>query len=158
MSDSSRRRSRSVGFTLLELTAVLTIIGIFVSMAIPVYTVYVHRARASEALLQLETIAYLEEVRVLELGAPIALPPNPSVIPGPRPRRFEAHPAWADVGLRVEGPMYFQYRVELDGTDHFTAHAVGDVDGDGVFTRLWINSRDLRLHRQVGDADAGETP
>lgn len=141
------------GFSLLELSAVLTIMGLLVSIAVPAYTVYVHRARASEALLQLETIAYLEEVRVLELGAPIALPPNPSRIPGPTPARFESQPAWADLGLRIEGPVYFQYRVELEGPDHFTAIALGDVDGDGRVTRLDLNSRDLRLRRRV---DASE--
>ena len=146
------------GFTLLELTAVLTIIAILVSMAVPVYTVYLHRARGTEALLQLETISYLEEVRVLELGAPIALPPNPTRVPGLTPHPFEPHPAWADIGLRIEGPMYFQYRVDVDSDDHFTVHATGDVDGDGRPTRLWLSSRDLRVHRHVDSTERDETP
>lgn len=144
-----RRGPARTGFTLLELTAVLSILSLLVSLAIPVYSVYVSRARAAEALLQVETIAYLEEVRVLELGAPIALPANPSEVPGPQPARFRADPAWADLGLRIEGPVYFQYRVALDGEDHYVVTARGDVDGDGRVTRVTLSSRDLEVHREL---------
>lgn len=143
-------RSAARAFTLLELAAVLAIISILASLAVPTYVAYVHRAREVEALIQIETIAYLEEVRVLELGAPIALPRNPSTLPRRGPARFERQPEWLDLGLGLEGPVYFQYRVDLDGSDHFVATAVGDVDGDGVVTRVTLGSRDLELKRHVG--------
>ncbi|MEL7371600.1 MAG: prepilin-type N-terminal cleavage/methylation domain-containing protein [Myxococcota bacterium] len=147
---------KTKGFSLLELAVVLTILSMLVSLAVPTYTTYVHRAREAEAFLQVETIAYLEEVRVLELGAPIALPPNPSSRPGPRPAMFEQQSAWSDLGLRIEGPLYFQYRVDLEGSDHFIVTALGDVDGDGEFTRVTLSSQDLVVRRTIGPASNDE--
>ena len=140
---------KSRGFTLMELSVVLTIMSILVATAVPVYSMYVHRARGAEAFLQLETIAYLEEVRVLELGAPIALPPNPIPMPGPTPARLQRHPAWADLGFRTDGRLYFQYRVDLEGDDHFKATALGQNGGDRGFTRITLTSRDFDIRREV---------
>ena len=137
------------GFSLLELAAVLTIISLLVSLALPAYSHLVFRAREAEAFVQLETIAYLQEVRVLEMGAPIPCPKNPSVMPGRSPGRFEAHPAWADIGLIVTGPVFFQYQVELDGDDHFVVRAAGDPDGDGLITKFSLHSKNMDLIREV---------
>lgn len=138
---------RAKGFTLLELMTVLTIIAVLTSMAVPMYGAYVHRARVAEAYLQVETIAYLEEVRVLELGAPIALERNPPTRPGTQPGHFRSTEAWRDLGLDVSSRVYFQYWVELDGEDHYTVFAEGDPDGDGRPLRVTLSSRDLELSR-----------
>lgn len=148
-----RGRPAAAGFTLLEIAAVIAILSILVSLAVPVYSLYVYRAREAEALVQLETIAYLQEVRVLERGAPIALPANPPEVPSGAPARFERHPDWVDLGLRIEGPVYFSYRVELTEAKPgeapgFVVHAEGDVDGDGAPTRYVLRSEDLDVARR----------
>ncbi len=132
------RPSTTRGFTLLELACVVTVISILVSLAVPNYRVYRDRALAAEATVNIETIAYLEQVTILERGAPVACPPNPAEIPAPT-ARFAAMPAWQRVGFAPEGKVRFQYRVETKG-EAFTVVAVGDVDQDGVRSEYRIDS------------------
>ena len=142
------KRSRRA-FTLLELMAVLTIMALLTSMAVPVYSTYVNRARDAEAILQVETIAYLQEVRVLELGAPIACPKTPAQRPGTRPVPFVPGDAFQDLGFATTSHVYFQYWVELDADEHYTVFAEGDPDGDGRGLRYRLSSRDLELSREA---------
>lgn len=123
------RRKTPRGFTLLELTSVLAVISILISLAVPTYRVYLDRARATEAAVNLETIAYLQQVTILERGRPIACPANPREVPAPL-ALFEAMPEWEELGFEPEGKMRFQYRVETKG-DAFVVYATADLDQDG---------------------------
>jgi len=60
---------RKEGFTLIELMIVVAIIGILASIAIPVYTGHVKKARRSEAMSSLQTVALYEEKCMAEKGS-----------------------------------------------------------------------------------------
>jgi prepilin-type N-terminal cleavage/methylation domain-containing protein len=133
------------GFTLLELCFVVAIIGILASIALPNYTIYVHRSRATEALVALESIAYLERVRVLEIGETIACEARPEKLPPPEGVAFEPTEAWRDLGFKMQGRVRFQYEVEKRGDKSFVARAKGDLDGDGVLSEYSLDGDTLRL-------------
>lgn len=132
------RPSTSRGFTLLELACVVTVISILVSLAVPNYRVYRDRALATEAAVNVETIAYLELVTMLERGAPIACPANPAQVPAPL-ARFESNDAWARLGFAPEGQVRFQYRVEAT-PETFVVVATGDLDQDGIQSEYRLDS------------------
>lgn len=53
-------------FSIVELTVVLIMIGILATIAVPKYSAFVTRARQGEAKIQLEHIAALQEIYMLE--------------------------------------------------------------------------------------------
>jgi prepilin-type N-terminal cleavage/methylation domain-containing protein len=124
-------RVKKRGFTLLELCFVVGIIGILAAIAIPNYSVYQHRARSTEALIALESIGYLQRVRVLELGETIACEAQPAALPTSEGANFVATEAWKDLGFKMMGRVRFQYEVEKRGDKSFIARARADLDGDG---------------------------
>lgn len=138
------------GFTLLELMVVVSIIAVLVAMAVPQYSMYVYRARATEAAISVETIAYLEQVRILELGEPIACKANPTDVPGAVPKRFELRPDWEDLGLRVDSRVFFQYEVVTSTAGDFIVTAQGDPEGDGTRLKYRLSSTDMKLRRDGG--------
>lgn len=141
-----RRRHRA-GFTILELMIVVAIVGILAAIAIPAFSGYLMRTRASEAFTMLGEIRQRQESYRVEFGRYCAAPDwNPTSygsasIANPW---NTADANWAQLGARPDGPMRFQYRVltgapptagptgtNLDGRDFwFVAQAQGDLDGD----------------------------
>ncbi len=133
------------GFTLLELCFVVGLIGILASIALPNYSVYSTRARATEALIALESISYLQRVRVLELGETIACEARPETVPGKEGADFEQTEAWKDLGFKMAGRVRFQYEVQKRGEKGFTAIARGDLDGDGELSEYTLESSTMTL-------------
>jgi type II secretory pathway pseudopilin PulG len=128
---------------------VVSIIGVLAAIAIPNYAVYSNRARATEAIILLESIAYLEEVRVLEVGEVIACEARPEKMPaGGDTAVFEPTASWSDLGLRVQGRVRYQYEVTKDGPHDFTATARGDLDGDGKLSEYRLDSAELMLKQK----------
>jgi hypothetical protein len=139
------------GFSLIELCCV-GILSILTSISALNYQVYVRRARATEALTQVESLAYLEQVRILEVGAPIACGPTPKTIPARGERAlFEEDVCWRDLGFRVLGRVRFQYRTETSSASGFSVEARGDLDGDGIASRYTIDSETMELSRENPD-------
>ena len=125
-----RRRSNQRGFTLLELACVVAIISILIQIAVPNYQAYRYRAMETEALVNIETIAYFQQVAILERGHPLDCPKNPGSIPHPR-APFELRPQWQALGFKPLGLVRHQYEVKTDGLE-FSVWARGDLDGDGM--------------------------
>jgi prepilin-type N-terminal cleavage/methylation domain-containing protein len=150
MRDMPTRARR--GFTLIELCCVVGIISILLSIAVTDYGVYLRRSRATEAQVNLETIAYLEHVRILELGAPIACSATPEKMPAPDESVFfPADRCWKDLGFRPRGRVRFQYETERYGEKRFRAIARADLDGDGTPTIYTLDSAGMNLSRENAD-------
>lgn len=142
MASSSR-----AGFTLIELAFVVGIIGILASIAIPNFTIYQRQAKATEAMIALETIVHLEQVAILETGDSIACEPQPEAIPTDKVH-FEPTEAWQNLGFVLQGRTRYQYEVERPEPRRFVAIARGDLNGDGVISTYRIDSRTLELTRE----------
>lgn len=141
-------RSGTRGFTLIELMCVIGLIGVLASIAIPNYTIYLARARETEALINVEAIAYLQQVRILELGRAIACEPVPQQVPE-QPADFEPTDAWRDLGFRASGKVRFQYEVTTSGPRQFTVIARGITGSGGERTELTLDSTTMELERST---------
>jgi prepilin-type N-terminal cleavage/methylation domain-containing protein len=117
------------GFSIIELSYVLAVMGIVVAISVPTYDVFLKRARVDEARSMLAAIAHAELRHFRDRGAYLAcaaegsVPKGPAVFPN-------ASACWKELGVAVSGEVRYRYSVELaDGT--FFAIAQGDLDGDG---------------------------
>ena len=149
----TERSPATSGYTLLELMIVVVIIGVLAAIAIPTFTTYVYRARASEAPAFLADIKQAQEAYRAEFGQYCNVAGgsdfanfNPSELPGNVKAPFETEAAWRQLGATPDGPVYFQYSTaagipggavpEIPGfaarmNDFwFAAQAIGDIDGD----------------------------
>lgn len=131
------------GFTLIELTWVLAVMGALVAITVPSYRVLLRRAEAAEARAVLQAIAHAEHQHYRDRGAYLACAPTGEVPLEPAP--FPAdEPCWKALGIRLEGTTAYRYGVSLqDGS--FTATAEGDLDGDGTASRFAMRGSDLVL-------------
>ena len=68
MSRSSDDRSRTAGFTLLELLVVLVILGLLAAVATPQVLKYLSRARTQSAALQIHNLSTALDLYRLDVG------------------------------------------------------------------------------------------
>lgn len=132
--------SHARGFTLVELMIVTVILGVLAGVAIPAYSRYVRRSRASEAPASINRIRQGELTYFYaageQQGAPIFLstPPTPSTAPSGRYRGEIAlwtTGNWAELDFSFSTSHFFQYSVTAS-SQAFTASACGNLDGDDV--------------------------
>jgi prepilin-type N-terminal cleavage/methylation domain-containing protein len=164
MSALKSTRARSEGFSLMELMTVVVIVGVLSAMAIPTFSDYVYKSRATEATEFLGVIRLREEAYRSEFGAycptlPSDQQPNKltsldtksNLIPDPSTTRrentfFLGSKEWRQLGASPSGPVRFGYGVVAgDPSDA--------PSGLGFETRLdfwWVA-------RAVGDLDADGT-
>ena len=143
--DKSLKSGR--GFTLIELTIVMTIIGILAAIAIPNFQKFTAKAKQSEAKTMLALIASYEYDYKLRHGKFLACPLNP--------REGEKTwdpiaPGWKDLGFEPKGLRHYSYEVTLT-EDNFMVRAVGNIDGDEDKDVWLLNGKNLEIENESSD-------
>lgn len=136
------------GFSILELSYVLAVMGIVVALTVPAYDVFLKRARVDEARTMLAAIAHAELRHFRDRGSYLACAAAGPVPQGPV--KFPTEPCWKELGLEVGGEVRFRYSVELaEGT--FVAVAEADLDADGEASSFRWNGRlsSLAIEREL---------
>jgi len=122
---------------------VISIIGILAGVAIPAFIKYIRKAKTSEALINMETIAMLEKAHMLDHGKYLALPRNPPDNPDSKAQCGKPHWAemagWKKLGFKPDGGLFYQYSVEVTPKG-FTISARADLDCDGTFSSFKLDN------------------
>ena len=120
-------------FTLVELMIVVAIIGILATVAVPNYSVFVLRAKKSEAYVCLDGIRTAEYAYEAAFDAFVAAPPNPAGDLQKTTRNWDlTQEDWYTLSWEPTGAVRCAYQVEtFDDASWFRADAFCDIDGDG---------------------------
>jgi prepilin-type N-terminal cleavage/methylation domain-containing protein len=132
----TRNQTNRAGFTLIELTIAVAIVGILAASAITIFTLQQLRAKRTEAMTNLAAIAKLENGYFGVHGIyPDALA-APSLPPGEK-QNWDAlaEAEFAELGFKAEGTVWYIYDVNTPESgcaclSCFTATAYGDSDRD----------------------------
>ena len=129
-------------FTLVELMIVVAIIGILASVAVPNYSVFVLRAKKSEAYVCLDGIRTAEYAYEAAFDAFIRAPPNPAGALTKHARYWDlSEPSWYTLNWEPTGAVRCSYKVDTQDNDSwFLAQAFCDIDGDAQVAIIRIYS------------------
>ena len=142
--------ARPRAFTLLELAAVLAIIGLLVSVSVGTYDRHVRAARAQEAVFHLYALA---DRLAAQPGGPVACAASPPEVPRGGLGRWIPSAGFRALDWSPGPTTRYQYEVLVPGGEGpaFIVRARGDLDGDGLTSVLDLRSdeRALRVVRGV---------
>jgi prepilin-type N-terminal cleavage/methylation domain-containing protein len=128
------------GFTLIELSYVLAVLGVLAAITVPTYDLLLRRAHAAEAPAMMHAIAHAELQRLRDGGEYLACPATGDVPRAPVP--FTDAACWSALGIRPEGPVRFRYGVALEDGGYVVT-AEGDLDRDGETSLYTLRGEDL---------------
>jgi hypothetical protein len=145
--------------TPLQLSALFAIGGSVLAATVPGFLGSLRASRFAEALDGLQLVAARANgvalTSPLSMAYPESAPLTPSVVPAGKrildPPGTWSHPTWRVLDFEMERPHFYSFEFESDLGDEmaeFTARALGDLDGDGQFSRFSI----------VGAIKRGEEP
>jgi len=144
-------KTRSRGFTLIELMIVVAIIGILASVAIPSFINYQLTAKRSEAFANLNALAKAQKAYFAEFNVFVGVGSEPFAGTGTLPNALKRdsssiNGAFSAVGWIPEGDVFFDYDTAAPGpvggaacaacVGCFTATAYGDLDDDAAFSMI----------------------
>ena len=154
------RKLRSTkGFTLVELMIVVAIIGILAAIAIPNFLNFRLKAKTSEAKSNLGGIRSTEVAYFAEWNIYIdaqALVPTDRTTVATRATKISWSPTglasrFSILGFAPEGNVFFSYSLDdTVETTAFTAHAVGDLDSDGVTSDFQVDQSGSDISKSGG--------
>jgi len=121
-----RKSPSQEGFTLIELTIVITIISVLAAIAIPNFIKFVAKAKQSEVRTMLPLIADRVLDNKLKTGKILAAPVNP---PSPGQAWKADVPGWKELGFEPRGVSLYSYEV-VPKDDSFIVRATGNIDDD----------------------------
>jgi type IV pilus assembly protein PilA len=154
----ARRARKTTAFTLIELMAVVCILGVLAAIAIPSLQGYARRARTSEAVQNLNTLygaasaLYLAERVTRGVTATVVtscvVEPTPTTpaVPNQGKQQFIPTGGFLALGFKLADYVYFGYGISSIGAagtitcfagaqqtnNVYTFYAHGDLDGDGT--------------------------
>ncbi len=147
--------SGNAGFTLVELMIAVAIVGILVMVAVPNFMRMRERAKISEAKANLGAIRVTEHAYFSEYNRYVGNQPlTPDRTANPS-GRFPWSPAtrFSLLGFVPDGTVFFSYGLSgVDApTDTFTALAVSDLDGDGLWSSWHLTGGDKEMYHEGAD-------
>lgn len=141
---STGRTMGARGFTMVELMIVVVVMGVLAAVATVRFARYASRSKTAEASHNVAKIYQGQMSRQFAAQERGETPSfaNASPLPAAAPTRakyranvaqWEASTAWIAIRFSLNIPHYYQY-ASPGGDSAFTARAVGNLDGDGVYS------------------------